>query len=91
MPFSSSASADLRKWTMSSLFSKTSLRGRNVPRERMLEVARHYEHFGGKSPINDQMCELIAALRPELRRTWNPLADLLGKSQLASAAGRYSA
>jgi ferrochelatase len=30
------------------------LRGKNVPRERMSEVAEHYYHFGGKSPINDQ-------------------------------------
>jgi protoporphyrin/coproporphyrin ferrochelatase len=43
-------------------------RGRNVPRERLLAVAEHYYHFGGKSPINDQVRELIAALRPELDR-----------------------
>lgn len=41
-------------------------RGRNVPRERLLEVARHYDQFGGKSPINDQCRQLIAALRLEL-------------------------
>ena len=38
-------------------------RGRNIPHERLLEVAEHYYHFGGKSPINDQCRELIAALR----------------------------
>jgi protoporphyrin/coproporphyrin ferrochelatase len=43
-------------------------RGRNVPRERLLAVAEHYYHFGGKSPINDQVRELIAAIRPELKR-----------------------
>lgn len=43
-------------------------RGRNIPRERLLEVAEHYYHFGGKSPINDQCRELIAALRQELER-----------------------
>jgi ferrochelatase len=43
-------------------------RGRNVPRERLLEVAEHYDHFGGVSPINAQVRELIDALRPELRR-----------------------
>ena len=43
-------------------------RGRGVPRERLLEVAGHYEHFGGVSPINAQNRELIAALEPELRR-----------------------
>ena len=43
-------------------------RGRNVPRERLLDVAHHYELFGGVSPINAQNRELIAALEPELRR-----------------------
>ena len=65
-------------------------RGRNVPRERLLEVAEHYYHFGGASPINGQVRELIEALRPELRRhgislpiywgnrNWHPmLADTL--------------
>ena len=33
-------------------------RGRNVPRERLLEVAEHYDHFGGVSPINAQIREL---------------------------------
>jgi ferrochelatase len=66
-------------------FLENVLRGRNVPRERMLEVARHYEHFDGKSPINDQTRALIAALRPDLtahhvhlpiywgNRNWHPL------------------
>jgi protoporphyrin/coproporphyrin ferrochelatase len=49
-------------------FLENVLRGRNVPRERMLEVAEHYYQFGGKSPLNDQVRELIAALEPELRR-----------------------
>src|SRR4051812_24563587 len=69
-------------------FLENVLRGRNVPRERMLEVAGHYRHFGGNSPINAQVRELIAALRPELdrrgvglpiywgNRNWHPmLAD----------------
>jgi ferrochelatase len=61
------------------------LRGRNVPRERMLEVAEHYYHFGGKSPINEQNRALLTALRAELdrrgphlpvywgNRNWHPL------------------
>src|SRR3954452_5306582 len=49
-------------------FLENVLRGRNVPRERMLEVAEHYYHFGGKSPINDQNRALIAALREVLDR-----------------------
>lgn len=71
-------------------FLENVLRGRNVPGERMLEVAAHYEHFQGKSPINDQMRSLIAALKLELQkhaidlpiywgnRNWHPLlADTL--------------
>ena len=66
-------------------FLENVLRGRNVPRERMLEVAEHYHHFGGKSPINEQNRALLAALRQELdrrgphlpvywgNRNWHPL------------------
>ncbi len=66
-------------------FLENVLRGRNVPQERMLEVAEHYQHFGGKSPINDQNRKLIDALREELdrsgpqlpvfwgNRNWHPL------------------
>ena len=43
-------------------------RGRNVPRERLLDVAHHYERFGGVSPINAQNRALIDALGPELAR-----------------------
>ena len=71
-------------------FLENVLRGRNVPRERMLAVAEHYHHFDGKSPINDQARALIAALGKELdahgprlpiywgNRNWHPfLADTL--------------
>jgi ferrochelatase len=71
-------------------FLENVLRGRNVPRERMLAVAEHYYHFGGKSPINEQTRELITALQCELQqhgphlpvywgnRNWHPmLADSL--------------
>ena len=34
----------------------------------MLEVAEHYRHFGGKSPINAQNRALIAALEAELKQ-----------------------
>ncbi|MEZ5944849.1 MAG: ferrochelatase [Planctomycetaceae bacterium] len=66
-------------------FLENVLRGRNVPRERMLEVAEHYNHFGGVSPINQQVRDLIQAVEPELRehgidlpiywgnRNWHPL------------------
>ncbi len=71
-------------------FLENVLRGKNVPRERMLEVAEHYYHFGGKSPINEQNRQLIFALKDELEqhgphlpiywgnRNWHPmLADTL--------------
>lgn len=73
-------------------FLKNVLRGRNVPEERMLAVAKHYEQFGGVSPINQQVRELIKALEvalktdgPELpiywgNRNWHPmLGDTLKK------------
>src|SRR5215207_506846 len=41
-------------------------RGRNTPSERLEEVAEHYLHFGGVSPINQQNRDLIAALETEL-------------------------
>ncbi|MBV8069077.1 MAG: ferrochelatase [Acidobacteriaceae bacterium] len=69
-------------------------RGRNIPRERLLDVAEHYYHFGGKSPLNDQCRELVAALREDLasegvrlpvywgNRNWHPfLADALREMQ----------
>src|SRR3954465_14037295 len=40
--------------------------GRGIPRERLAEVAEHYHHFGGRSPINDQNRALLAALTDEL-------------------------
>lgn len=55
-------------------FLENVLRGRNVPRERLEEVAEHYYHFDGVSPINQQNRELIDALRSELDD--NGLADL---------------
>lgn len=63
-------------------------RGRSIPKERLEEVAEHYAHFDGKSPINEQCRDLIAALQTELQandielpiywgnRNWTPyLAD----------------
>jgi ferrochelatase len=50
-------------------FLETVLRGKNVPRERLLTVAEHYYHFEGKSPINQQARDLIAALQAELERS----------------------
>jgi protoporphyrin/coproporphyrin ferrochelatase len=49
-------------------FLENVLRGRNVPRARMLVVAEHYYHFDGKSPINQQTRELMSALQAQLAR-----------------------
>ena len=43
-------------------FLENVLRGKNVPRERMLEVAEHYHHFGGVSPINTHCRDLLDPL-----------------------------
>ena len=71
-------------------FLENVVRGRNVPRERLLAVAEHYHHFGGVSPLNQQNRDLIGALATELgshgiqlpiyfgNRNWHPLlADTL--------------
>ena len=71
-------------------FLENVLRGRNVPPERLLEVAEHYYRFGGKTPINSQNRALIGALEREFaergprlpvywgNRNWHPLlADTL--------------
>ncbi|WP_182112494.1 MULTISPECIES: ferrochelatase [unclassified Actinotalea] len=70
--------------------------GRGIPDERLEEVAHHYRHFGGVSPINAQNRELQAALRAELdargldlpvlwgNRNWDPyLADALREAHAA--------
>ena len=54
-------------------FLENVLRGKPVPRERMLEVAEHYHHFGGVSPINEQNRQLISALERELAAHWPKL------------------
>src|SRR5690242_13519105 len=59
-------------------FLENVLRGRNVPRERMLEVAEHYYRFGGVSPINRQNRELVEALEIEFRRHGSSLPSYWG-------------
>ncbi len=44
------------------------LRGKNVPPERVLEVAEHYQLFDGVSPINAQNRAILAAIVDELNR-----------------------
>ncbi len=65
-------------------FLRNVLKGRNVPEQRMLAVARHYELFNGVSPINEQNRRLISALSPVIEfdgpklpiywgnRNWHP-------------------
>ncbi len=60
-------------------------RGRNIPRDRLLEVAQHYERFGGVSPLNGEIRAMLAKLVQELNahgphlpvywgnRNWHPL------------------
>jgi ferrochelatase len=66
-------------------FLRNVTRGRGVPDERLAEVAEHYAHFGGVSPINAQNRDLLAALRTEFaaagldlpaywgNRNWHPM------------------
>lgn len=73
-------------------FLENVLRGKNVPRERMLRVAQHYQIFQGVSPINEQNRQLIRAIQDSFaqrnitlpvywgNRNWHPLlADTLQK------------
>ncbi|GLY67695.1 ferrochelatase [Amycolatopsis taiwanensis] len=62
-------------------------RGRGVPPERLAEVAEHYQHFGGVSPINRLNREAITAVEKELaaqgielpvyfgNRNWHPMVE----------------
>jgi ferrochelatase len=62
-------------------------RGRGVPRERLAEVAEHYLHFGGVSPINRLNRAAITAVEKELsaqgielavyfgNRNWHPMVE----------------
>lgn len=75
-------------------------RGRNIPRERLLDVAKHYDHFGGVSPINQQVRDLIAVLRPALEnrgidlpifwgnRNWHPMLPEAMQSMIAVGVRR---
>lgn len=53
-------------------------RGRGVPRQRLLEVAKNYESFGGVSPINAHNRALIAAVEAELERVGPPIPVYFG-------------
>jgi ferrochelatase len=53
-------------------------RGRGVPAERLLEVAEHYRHLGGVSPINAQNRALLDAVGEALRLSGRPLPLYFG-------------
>jgi ferrochelatase len=70
--------------------------GRNVPLDRLEQVAEHYYRFGGVSPINQQCRELITAIEKDFaardvalpvywgNRNWDPyLADTLERMAAA--------
>ena len=57
-------------------------RGRGIPRERLADVAEHYLHFGGVSPINGINRALIEELRTRVdlpvyfgNRNWEPYIE----------------
>jgi ferrochelatase len=68
-------------------FLRTVTRGRGVPDERLEEVAEHYRHFGGVSPINALNRALQARLQERLNvdgpalpvywgnRNWHPMVE----------------
>lgn len=79
-------------------FLRNVTRGRGIPDERLEEVAVHYRHFGGTSPINEQNRQLQERLQAELRRRgielpvywgnrfWQPyLTDVLQQAHAAGA------
>ena len=76
-------------------------RGRNIPRDRLMEVAEHYHHFGGISPINGEIRGLLGKLVQELNangphlpvywgnRNWHPmLGDVV--EQMADDGVRHA-
>ncbi len=73
-------------------FLRNVTRGRGIPPERLEEVAEHYRHFEGVSPIQAQCRALLAAVRADLaahgvalpvywgNRNWEPmLTDTLAE------------
>ncbi len=54
------------------------LRGRRVAAERVEEVAHHYEHFGGVSPITELTRKQAAGLQASLEEAGVPLPVYIG-------------
>src|SRR5690606_18660544 len=79
-------------------FLENVVRGRGVPRERLLEVEAHYQRFGGYGPINDQCRALIEALRAEVdlpiywgNRNWHPFLEDTVRQMAADGVRRAAA
>ncbi|WP_375388050.1 ferrochelatase [uncultured Amnibacterium sp.] len=84
-------------------FLRNVTRGRGIPDERLEEVAHHYRHFGGVSPINAQNRALKAALETELaargvdlpvfwgNRNWGPFLDEALREAAAAGSRRLIA
>lgn len=78
-------------------FLRNVTRGRGIPDERLEEVATHYRHFGGVSPINEHNRQLREAIEQQMRsrgmdlpiywgnRNWAPYLEDTVKE--AAAAG----
>src|ERR1700751_4266746 len=77
-------------------FLRNVTRGRGVPDERLAEVAEHYQHFGGVSPINAQCRALLDAIGKDFaahgldlplywgNRNWDPyLVDTVREMRAA--------
>jgi ferrochelatase len=54
------------------------LRGRRIPPERIEEVAQHYDHFGGVSPLTKYTMEQADGLRQRLAAAGTPLPVYVG-------------
>jgi len=52
--------------------------GRNIPPERLADVAHHYELVGGRSPYNEQTLDLARRLEGWLARSGLPLPVRVG-------------
>jgi ferrochelatase len=75
-------------------------RGRGVPPERLAEVAEHYWHFGGVSPINAQNRDLVEAVRADFadhdlalpiywgNRNWKPFVEDTVRTMASDGVGR---
>ncbi|GAA3128364.1 ferrochelatase [Planomonospora alba] len=79
-------------------FLENVVRGRDIPRERLLEVEAHYQRFGGVSPINQQCRDLIAAIEPTVgvpvywgNRNWHPFLEDTLRRMAADGVKRAAA